>query len=82
MQGKSQCERCMGIALQPCNHDAIEVYQTVRLLGPVTFEGIDRALQRFGISGVGILEKIHIIHGEFKAVENFRRQQAANKGAK
>jgi hypothetical protein len=82
MKSGTPCDKCLGMELWPANHDPIEIYQSVRILGKVTFEGIDRALERFEISGVEVIGKIHIVHAEFRDVEFARRQQATNKGKK
>jgi len=48
----------------------------VQRFGEVSYEGLNRAVSDFGVDGVGIYEKLGIIHDEFRRVASGKRQQA------
>lgn len=73
------CERCMGIQLWPENHDAMDIYLTVREFGKVTFEALHRAKGDFQVEGVDLWRKLSLIHRKFEEVRAQRMQQQKDK---
>lgn len=69
----------MGVQLFEENYEAIEIYQLVKKFGNVSFESLDRAADKLGVTGVDIFHKLYLTHIQFMEVLSNRRQQEINK---